>query len=181
MRAFQDEGHVGVLIVGDYTTRIGDPSGRSEKRPMLDTAEIDANAKTYSIRRSRIIDPERTELRFNSEWLAKLEFAEVVRLARTITVARILERDDFAKRMKARRADLGLRAAVSADAGLRLGCDPGGRRARRDRSALQPARRPRGDARLRPRAAGRPHDVAPRQRGTGRRWRRPRATTSALG
>jgi tyrosyl-tRNA synthetase len=98
MRAFQDAGHVGVLIVGDYTTRIGDPSGRSEKRPMLDPAVIDANAQRYFDAASRILDPERTELRFNSEWLGKLDFAELLRLARTTTVARLLERDDFAKR-----------------------------------------------------------------------------------
>jgi tyrosyl-tRNA synthetase len=101
MRAFQDEGHVGVLIVGDYTTRIGDPSGRSEKRPMIDPAVIDAHAQRYFDAASRIIDPERTELRFNSEWLGKLDFAELLRLARTTTVARLLERDDFAKRFEA--------------------------------------------------------------------------------
>ena len=98
MRAFQDEGHVGVLIVGDYTTRIGDPSGRSEKRPMIDPAVIDAHAQRYFDAASRIIDPERTEVRFNSEWLGRLDFAELLRLARTTTVARLLERDDFAKR-----------------------------------------------------------------------------------
>ena len=102
MRAFQDAGHVGVLIVGDYTTRIGDPSGRSEKRPMLDTAVIDANAQRYFDAATRIIDPDRTELRFNSEWLGKLDFAELLRLARTTTVARLLERDDFAKRFAAK-------------------------------------------------------------------------------
>ena len=101
MRAFQDEGHIGVLIVGDYTTRIGDPSGRSEKRPMIDPAIIDANAKRYFEHASTIIDPERTELRMNSEWLAKLDFAELLRLARTTTVARLLERDDFSKRFAA--------------------------------------------------------------------------------
>jgi tyrosyl-tRNA synthetase len=101
MRAFQDAGHIGVLIVGDYTTRIGDPSGRSEKRPMIDPAVIDANAQRYFDAASRIIDPERTEVRFNSEWLAKLDFAELLRLARTTTVARLLERDDFAKRFAA--------------------------------------------------------------------------------
>jgi tyrosyl-tRNA synthetase len=101
MRAFQDEGHVGVLIVGDYTTRIGDPSGRSETRPILDPAEIDRNAQRYFEHASTIIDPERTELRFNSEWLAKLDFAEILRLTRTTTVARMLERDDFAKRYAA--------------------------------------------------------------------------------
>src|ERR687883_415114 len=82
MRAFQDAGHIGVLIVGDYTTRIGDPSGRSEKRPIIDPAVIDAHAQRYFDAASRIIDPERTELRFNSEWLAKLDFAELLRLAR---------------------------------------------------------------------------------------------------
>jgi tyrosyl-tRNA synthetase len=101
MRAFQDEGHVGVLIVGDYTTRIGDPSGRSAERPILSDEEIDQNAKTYLEQAMVILDPDRTEVRFNGEWLSKLTYAEVVRLARTITVARMLERDDFAKRYAA--------------------------------------------------------------------------------
>ena len=98
MAAFQRAGHVGVLIVGDYTTRIGDPSGRSAARPILSEDEIDANAQRYFQHASTIIDPERTELRFNSEWLSKLDFAEILRLTRTTTVARLLERDDFAKR-----------------------------------------------------------------------------------
>ena len=101
MRAFQDEGHVGVLIVGDYTTRIGDPSGRKSERPIIDPDVIDANAQRYFEHASTIIDPERTEVRFNGEWLAKLDFAEVLRLTRTTTVARILERDDFTKRFGA--------------------------------------------------------------------------------
>src|SRR6185436_15083413 len=98
MRAFQDEGHTGVLIVGDYTTRIGDPSGRSSERPVLSDEEIERNAKTYLDQAMVILDPDRTEVRYNGEWLSKLSYAEVVRLARTITVARMLERDDFAKR-----------------------------------------------------------------------------------
>ena len=98
MRAFQDEGHTGVLIIGDYTTRIGDPSGRSSERPVLSDEEIEANARTYLDQAMVILDPERTEIRYNGEWLGKLSYAEVVRLARTITVARMLERDDFAKR-----------------------------------------------------------------------------------
>jgi tyrosyl-tRNA synthetase len=102
MAAFQRAGHIGVLIVGDYTTRIGDPSGRSAARPMLAGDEIDANAKRFVEQASTIIDPERTEVRFNGEWLAKLDFAEVLRLTRTTTVAQILERDDFAKRQRAR-------------------------------------------------------------------------------
>jgi tyrosyl-tRNA synthetase len=100
MRAFQDAGHTGVLIIGDYTTRIGDPSGRSAERPILFDEEIDANAKTYLEQAMVILDPDRTEVRYNGEWLSKLSYADVVRLARTITVARILERDDFANRMR---------------------------------------------------------------------------------
>jgi tyrosyl-tRNA synthetase len=102
MRAFEDEGHTGVLIVGDYTTRIGDPSGRKTERPMIDPEVIDANAQRYFEHASTIIDPERTELRFNSEWLGKLDFADVLRLTRTTTVARMLERDDFANRFAAK-------------------------------------------------------------------------------
>lgn len=101
MRAFQDLGHVGVLIVGDYTTRIGDPSGRSAERPILSDEEIDQNAKSYLDQALQILDPDRTELRYNGEWLARLSFADVVRLTRTLTVAQLLERDDFAKRIAA--------------------------------------------------------------------------------
>jgi tyrosyl-tRNA synthetase len=101
MRAFQDEGNTGVLIIGDYTTRIGDPSGRSAERPILSDEEIDRNAKTYLEQAMVVLDPDRTEVRYNGEWLSKLSYADVVRLARTITVARLLERDDFAKRMAA--------------------------------------------------------------------------------
>jgi tyrosyl-tRNA synthetase len=98
MAAFQRAGHVGVLIVGDYTTRIGDPSGRSATRPILSDEEIDRNAKRFFEQASTIIDPERTEVRFNGEWLGQLDFAEILRLTRTVTVSRLLERDDFAKR-----------------------------------------------------------------------------------
>ena len=103
MRAFQDAGHMAVLIVGDYTTRIGDPSGRSSERPVLSDEEIDANAKRYVEQAALVIDtdPAKLEVRFNGEWLAQLDFAEVLRLTRTITVARILERDDFANRFAA--------------------------------------------------------------------------------
>src|SRR3954463_10341480 len=101
MRAFQDEGHIGVLIVGDYTTRIGDPSGRSAERPILSEEQIDASARSYLEQALLILDPERTELRYNGEWLAKLSFADIVGLTRTYTVAQLLERDDFAKRFAA--------------------------------------------------------------------------------
>jgi tyrosyl-tRNA synthetase len=103
MRAFQDEGHKGVLIIGDYTTRIGDPSGRSTERPILSEEEIDENAQRYLEQAKTIIldDPEHLEVRYNGEWLSKLSFADVVRLTRILTVARLLERDDFAKRYAA--------------------------------------------------------------------------------
>jgi tyrosyl-tRNA synthetase len=102
MRAFQDAGHIGVLIVGDYTTRIGDPSGRSTERPIIEPEEIERNAQRFFDHASRVIDPERTEVRFNSEWLKDLDFAAVLALTRTVTVAQLLERDDFAKRLAAR-------------------------------------------------------------------------------
>ncbi len=102
MRAFQDEGHAGVLIVGDYTTRIGDPSGRSSERPILSDEEIDRNARSYLDQAMVVLDPDRTEVRYNGEWLSRLSYADIVRLGRIVTVARILERDDFAKRLAAR-------------------------------------------------------------------------------
>jgi len=91
-----------VLIVGDYTARIGDPSGRSAERPVLEGSVLDANAKEFEQQAYRIIDPERTSVRFNGEWLGELTYEETVRLCRTMTVARLLERDDFAKRFAAR-------------------------------------------------------------------------------
>ena len=103
MRAFQDEGHTAVLIIGDYTTRIGDPSGRSSERPILSDEEIDSNAQRYLDQAKTILrdDPELLEVRHNGEWLSKLSYADVVRLGRIITVARMLERDDFDKRFRA--------------------------------------------------------------------------------
>ena len=103
MRAFQDEGHKGVLIVGDYTTRIGDPSGRSTERPILSDEEIDANARLYLDQAKVILrdEPDLLEVRYNGEWLSKLTYADVVRLGRITTVARMLERDDFEKRYRA--------------------------------------------------------------------------------
>jgi tyrosyl-tRNA synthetase len=104
MRAFQDAGHVGVLIVGDYTARIGDPSGASAERPIIPPEEIDRMAERFFESAYTILDPERTEVRFNGEWLSKVDFAEVLRLTRAVTLARILERDDFAKRFAAQQA-----------------------------------------------------------------------------
>jgi tyrosyl-tRNA synthetase len=100
MRAFQDQGHTGILIVGDYTARVGDPSGRSKERQVMSGDEIDENAARYFEQALRILDPDRSELRFNSEWLGKLDFAEILRLTRTITVSRLLERNDFERRFK---------------------------------------------------------------------------------
>jgi tyrosyl-tRNA synthetase len=104
MRAFQDEGHTGVLIVGDYTARIGDPSGASAERPIIAPEEIDRMAARFFESAYTILSPKRTEVRFNGEWLAEVDFGEVLRLTRTVTVARILERDDFAKRFAAQQA-----------------------------------------------------------------------------
>jgi tyrosyl-tRNA synthetase len=101
LATFQRRGHVAVLIVGDYTARIGDPSGLKGERQVLADEVLDANAKLFADQAFRILDPERTEVRFNSEWLGKLDYAELVRLTRIMTVARLLERDDFAKRFAA--------------------------------------------------------------------------------
>jgi tyrosyl-tRNA synthetase len=102
LREFQDLGHRVVLIVGDYTARVGDPSGRSATRPVLSGEEIDANARTYQQQAFLVLrdDPELLEVRFNSEWL-DMSMEDLFRLARTTTVAQLLERDDFAKRWAA--------------------------------------------------------------------------------
>ncbi len=101
LREFQDLGHTVVLIVGDYTARVGDPSGRSAARPMLSGEEIDANAQTFRRQASIVLDPARTEVRHNGEWL-DMKMEELFRLARTSTIAQLLERDDFARRYAAR-------------------------------------------------------------------------------
>lgn len=100
LRAFQEMGHVAVLIIGDYTARIGDPSGRNALRPPLTEAEVDANARTYFEQVRHILLPENLELRRNGEWLGALSFMDVVRLAGRATVAQMLVRDDFAKRFR---------------------------------------------------------------------------------
>ena len=100
LREFQEAGHQVVLIIGDYTARVGDPSGRSAQRPMLDPAQIDANAETFMDQAFKILDRDRTEVRYNSEWL-KMESDELFGLMARTTVARLLERDDFQKRMAA--------------------------------------------------------------------------------
>jgi tyrosyl-tRNA synthetase len=97
LREFQDAGHTVVLIIGDYTARVGDPSGRSATRPVLSPDQIDANADTYQRQAFKVLDPERIEVRRNGEWL-DMPMEDLFRLARTSTVAQLLERDDFAKR-----------------------------------------------------------------------------------
>src|SRR5436305_169624 len=100
IRQFQEWGHKAVIIIGDYTARVGDPSGRNELRPMLSGEVIDANAKTYVAQVGKILltDPEHLEVRFNGEWLAKMNLVDIIRLASRMTVAQVLQRDDFAKR-----------------------------------------------------------------------------------
>ncbi|RIE16852.1 tyrosine--tRNA ligase [Candidatus Cryosericum septentrionale] len=98
LREFQDLGHQVVFIIGDYTARIGDPSGRSKTRPPLTGEQIDANATTYFEQVCRILDPQKTEVRYNGEWLSRLTFEEIIRLASRFTIQQILERDDFSKR-----------------------------------------------------------------------------------
>ena len=118
MRAFQEQGHTGVLIIGDYTARVGDPSGRSQERKILTDEQIDGNARAYFEQASRILDPERTELRFNSEWLGQLDFAALLAPD---------PHDDGVADARAKRlrealqgpsADLDLRVPVPVDAGL---------------------------------------------------------------
>lgn len=98
MKQLQDLGHKVVIIIGDFTGKIGDPTGKSKTRNALTTEQVLENAKTYQKQIFKVLDEEKTEVRFNSEWLAKLNFEDVVKLAATITVARMLEREDFKKR-----------------------------------------------------------------------------------
>jgi tyrosyl-tRNA synthetase len=100
LRQFQDAGHVVVLIIGDYTARVGDPSGRAVERPVLSDEQIDANALTFQEQAFTVLDPERTEVRRNSEWL-EMSSDELFRLVRRFTVARLLEREEFSRRMEA--------------------------------------------------------------------------------
>ncbi|MCR4401020.1 MAG: tyrosine--tRNA ligase, partial [Syntrophomonadaceae bacterium] len=100
LRQFQDLGHEVHLIIGDFTGRIGDPSGKSETRKQLSEAEVMANARTYEAQVFKVLDRSKTHIYFNSEWLAPLRFADVIKLAATFTVARMMEREDFAKRLR---------------------------------------------------------------------------------
>lgn len=99
LRAFQELGHTVIFLIGDFTGLIGDPSGKSATRPQLTRQEIDANAETYKAQMFKLLDPAKTEIRFNSEWMDKLGADGFIRLASHVTVKQILERDDFAKRL----------------------------------------------------------------------------------
>jgi len=100
IRLFQDFGHKAVLIIGDYTARVGDPSGRNTTRPILSGEQIDSNAQTYlaQVRKILLSDPDHLEVRFNSEWLGKMTILDVIKLLGRKTIAQVLQRDDFAKR-----------------------------------------------------------------------------------
>jgi tyrosyl-tRNA synthetase len=103
LRQFQDAGHVAVLIIGDFTARIGDPSGQSETRPMLTEQEIQANADTYLVQAGKVVDVEAAEIHGNAEWTAGMDMAELIRLASTATIAQMLEREDFRDRYRGER------------------------------------------------------------------------------
>jgi tyrosyl-tRNA synthetase len=107
LKELQDEGHTIIFLIGDYTTKIGDPSGRNTTRPMLTDKEIKENAKTYFEQASLILDLSKAEVRYNSEWLAELTFNDILQIAGKFTVAQIIERDDFEKRLKSGN-DIGL-------------------------------------------------------------------------
>lgn len=100
LRQFQQFGHTVIFLIGDFTGMIGDPTGRSETRKALTREQIKANAETYTKQVFKILDPEKTEIRFNSEWMAVLSSSDMIRLCSQYTVARLLERDDFAKRFR---------------------------------------------------------------------------------
>ena len=101
LREFQDLGHEAILIIGDFTAMIGDPSGKSKTRPQLSAEEARQNGESYFDQASKILDPEKTTICYNSDWLGFMKFADVIRLSSHYTVARMLERDDFEKRYRA--------------------------------------------------------------------------------
>ncbi len=113
LKHFQDMGHTVIFLIGDFTGLIGDPTGRSATRPPLSREQIDANAETYKAQVFKILDRDKTEVRFNSEWLDKLGFEGFIRLAAKFTVSQMLEREDFHKRFKEEKPIAHARAALS--------------------------------------------------------------------
>jgi tyrosyl-tRNA synthetase len=100
LRQFQDLGHLAILLIGDFTSMVGDPSGRSTTRPMLTREQVMANAETYKLQAFKILEPDRTEIVFNSQWLGKMDFLEVIRLNSRVTLQQMLRRDDFKSRVE---------------------------------------------------------------------------------
>ena len=165
MRQFQQLGHTAIFLIGDFTGMIGDPSGKNATRPRLTPEEVQANARTYQDQIFKILDPEKTVIDFNSRWFGALGAAGMIELAAKYTVARMLERDDFAKRYKSRQpiaVHEFLYPLVQAYDSVALECR---RRARRHGPEVQPAGRPVAAGGLRPGAAGRAHHAAPRRHG----------------
>jgi tyrosyl-tRNA synthetase len=107
LKQFQDDGHTIIFLIGDYTTKIGDPTGRNTTRPMLSDEDIKINAQTYIEQVGKILDMQKTEIRYNSEWYSKMDFSDIISLSSKFTVAQIIERDDFAKRLNSG-VDIGL-------------------------------------------------------------------------
>ena len=124
---FQDLGHRVIFVIGDFTGMIGDPTGRQKTRPPLTRDQIGENAETYKRQCFKVLDPVKTEIRFNSEWLEALGVEGFIRLAAKYNVARMLERKDFKTRYASWRPDLDPRVPVPAGPGLRLGVPEGGR------------------------------------------------------
>ncbi|MCB1026093.1 MAG: tyrosine--tRNA ligase, partial [Acidobacteria bacterium] len=100
LKAFQDLGHTVIFLIGSFTGMIGDPSGKNVTRPPLSREDIDKNAETYKTQIFKLLDPDKTEIRFNSEWMEKFDAADFVKLTSHVTVKQILERDDFQKRLR---------------------------------------------------------------------------------
>jgi tyrosyl-tRNA synthetase len=159
LRQFQDFGHTAVLIIGDYTGKVGDPSGRSKSRPQLSDEVLEANARTYVDQAAKVLDMDRVELTRNADWLAPLRMNDVLKLTSLVTVARMLERDDFSKRYTANEPISMLEFmypllqgydSVAVRADVELGGRP----------EVQPAHGPHRHGGLRPAAAKHPHRPA---------------------
>ena len=156
LRQFQDLGHGVTLIIGDGTALIGDPSGRNTTRPQLTSEQIKANAQTYVDQAFKILDPEKTTLRYNSEWLLSLNMEDLLKLASNFTVARILERDDFHKRYT-NSQPISLHEFLYRSCSLRLGRHQSRCRVGRHRPAVQPVGGSRAHGEDGNGAAGVPH------------------------
>ena len=139
LQRFAEAGHRVTLIIGDFTARIGDPSGRNVTRPQLSHEEIEANMQTYREQAGKVLDLERIEVRYNSEWLDKLSLQRSGEAAGEDDGRADARAQRFSRALRGGRADLAARVSLSGRAGVRFGRNRGRRRARRDRSALQPA------------------------------------------